>query len=261
MSSAQSLIADPAATLLVFAVVLGSGMFHECGHVTACRYGGARPGVMGLGIYLVWPAMYSTVTDAYRLSRRGRLRTDLGGIYFNVMSIAALGVAYLSTGTAWLLVALVLLHIQTAWQFLPSIRLDGYYILADLIGVPDLFCYLGPVLRGLVPGRPTHPRVSELRPWARRVISVWVAGLIPVVLFFGVNLILLAPAVLPTVVTTLQTLLTAIATAAVAGQLPVATLGALQLVLLVLPWAGISLIVVGWTRLIGRMLLRRLRTP
>ena len=37
----------------------------------------------GRGLYLVWPAFYCDVTDAYRLDRRGRLRTDLGGVYFN----------------------------------------------------------------------------------------------------------------------------------------------------------------------------------
>ena len=34
---------------------------------------------MGAGLYLVWPAFYTDVTDSYRLGRAGRLRTDLGG--------------------------------------------------------------------------------------------------------------------------------------------------------------------------------------
>ena len=38
---------------------------------------------MGTGLYLVWPAFYTDVTDSYRLGRAGRLRTDLGGLYFN----------------------------------------------------------------------------------------------------------------------------------------------------------------------------------
>jgi hypothetical protein len=40
---------------------------------------------MGVGIYLVWPAFYTDVTDAYRLPRRSRLRVDLGGLYFNAV--------------------------------------------------------------------------------------------------------------------------------------------------------------------------------
>ncbi|MCW2534160.1 MAG: hypothetical protein JWP62_3730, partial [Blastococcus sp.] len=131
-SGVTALVHRPALNLLLIAIVLLSGVFHECGHVTACRYGGARPGEMGIGLYLVWPAFYSTVTDSYRLGRVGRLRTHLGGVYFNAISIAALSGLYLATGQPWLLVAVFALHTETAWQFLPTIRFDGYYMLADV---------------------------------------------------------------------------------------------------------------------------------
>jgi hypothetical protein len=108
---------------------------------------------MGFGLYLVWPALYSTVTDSYRLSRAGRLRTDLGGVYFNAVFIAGMNIAYLNTGSPWLLVAIVMLHFETVLQFLPMIRLDGYYILSDLVGVPDLFSFMGPVLSSMIRGR------------------------------------------------------------------------------------------------------------
>ncbi|MGH3834040.1 MAG: hypothetical protein ACRDRS_26980, partial [Pseudonocardiaceae bacterium] len=86
--SALALVNQPTLTLLVLAMALASAAFHEFGHVSACRYGGAQPGKMGIGLYLVWPALYSTVTDSYRLGRVGRLRTDLGGVYFNAVFIA-----------------------------------------------------------------------------------------------------------------------------------------------------------------------------
>src|SRR3712207_8162862 len=63
---------------------------------------------------------------------------------FRSISLAVLGLVYLRTGEPWLLLALIGMHVETAWQFLPSIRLDGYYILADLVGVPDLFGYVKP---------------------------------------------------------------------------------------------------------------------
>src|SRR4051812_31064574 len=153
-AGALALVEAPALALAVLGLFLLAGAIHECGHVSACRYGGARPGPMGVGLYIVWPAFYSTVTDSYRLSRGGRLRTDLGGVYFNAAVIMLTGVAYLGTGAQWLLPAILALHAETARQFLPSIRLDGYYILADLIGLPDLpdlFSFLGPVLRGVLP--------------------------------------------------------------------------------------------------------------
>src|SRR3712207_9384565 len=82
---------------------------------------------------------------------------------FRSISLAVLGLVYLRTGEPWLLLALIGMHVETAWQFLPSIRLDGYYILADLVGVPDLFGYVKPALLSAIPGRPVHPRVAEDR--------------------------------------------------------------------------------------------------
>ena len=37
-------------------------------------------------------------------------------------------------------------------QLTPVIRADGYHILADLTGVPDLFAHLKPTVRVLWPG-------------------------------------------------------------------------------------------------------------
>ncbi|MGH3866205.1 MAG: hypothetical protein ACRDQ4_08750 [Pseudonocardiaceae bacterium] len=242
--SALALIYQPALTLLVLALLLVSAAFHECGHVAACRYGGARPGVMGFGLYLVWPALYSTVTDSYRLGRVGRLRTDLGGVYFNAVFITGMSAAYLDTGAPWLLVAIVALHIETATQFLPMIRLDGYYILSDLIGVPDLFSRMGPVLASMIPGRPAHPRVRELKPWVRATITLWVLIVVPYLFYWAVGFLIVVPRVLPVVWHRLVWLVHAVQAKVAAGQVAEATLGVVQIFLLLLPWVG-SLLLLG----------------
>lgn len=242
--SAIALIYQPALTLLVLGLLLASAAFHECGHVSACRYGGARPGVMGFGLYLVWPALYSTVTDSYRLGRAGRLRTDLGGVYFNAVFIAGMSLAYVYTGAPWLLVAIVALHIETATQFLPMIRLDGYYILSDLIGVPDLFSRMGPVLASIIPGRPTHPRVLELKPWVRRTITLWVLIVVPYLLYWLVGFLIVIPRVLPVVWHRLVYLIHAVQLEASASHGAEVALGVVQIFLLLLPWVG-SLLMVG----------------
>lgn len=255
--SALALVYQPALTLLVLGMVFVSAVFHECGHVAACRYGGARPGKMGFGLYLVWPALYSTVTDSYRLSRAGRLRTDLGGVYFNAVFIAGMNVAYLNTGSPWLLVAIVMLHIETAMQFLPIIRMDGYYILSDLIGVPDLFSRLGPVLASMIPRRPTHPRVLELKPWVRRTITLWVVIVVPAILYWVIGFLIIVPQVLPVVWDRLIELGAATGAAAAAGSAAETTLGVIQIILLLLPWIGSLLLLwmildgplrMAWTR-------------
>ncbi|MGH3695501.1 MAG: hypothetical protein ACRDRX_16195 [Pseudonocardiaceae bacterium] len=242
--SALALVYQPALTLLVIGLLLVAAAFHECGHVTACRYGGAKPGVMGFGLYLVWPALYSTVTDSYRLGRAGRLRTDLGGVYFNAVFIAAMSVVYVQTGSPWLLVAIVALHFETAMQFLPMIRLDGYYILSDLIGVPDLFSRLGPVLKSMIPGRPAHPRVTELKPWVRRTITVWVLIVVPYLGYWVIWFLLIIPQVLPVVWERLVWLGQAVVEKASQGSIAETALGIVQIILLLLPWVG-SLLLLG----------------
>jgi putative peptide zinc metalloprotease protein len=233
-----SLVYQPVLTLLVLGLILGSAAFHEVGHVSACRSGGAKPGVMGFGLYLVWPALYSTVTDSYRLGRIGRLRTDLGGVYFNAVFITALNLAYLGTGAPWLLVAIVALHIETATQFLPMIRLDGYYILSDLIGVPDLFSRMGPVLASLIPGRPTHPRVLELKPWVRRTITMWVFVVVPSLLYWLIGFVIVMPRVLPVLWRQLISFIQAVSAATATGQVTTALLGVVDIILLLLPCVG-----------------------
>jgi putative peptide zinc metalloprotease protein len=146
ISAAQALIYMPQLLLPITGLTILMGAFHETGHATAARYGGAKPGAMGAGIYLVWPVFYTDVTDSYRLNRRGRLRTDLGGVYFNALFMVAVGALYVATGHVLFLVFVLLAHVETLRQFLPFIRLDGYYIVSDLAGVPNLFSYMGPAL-------------------------------------------------------------------------------------------------------------------
>ena len=99
--------------------------------------------VIGVGIYLVWPSFFTNVTDSYRLSRAGRLRTDLGGLYFNLVFMLALAGIYVATSAEILLLVIAITHLEMLEQLLPFVRFDGYFILSDLIGVPDLFARVG----------------------------------------------------------------------------------------------------------------------
>ena len=153
-----------------------SGAFHELGHATASRYAGAEPGVIGAGIYLLWPVFYNDLNDSYRLSRTDRLRCDLGGVYFNVLFILALFVAFGLTGFTPLLVVAAAQHLVILQQFLPFVRLDGYYVVSDLAGVPDLFRRIRPVLASLVPGAAGR---GDLKPHARRLVTAWVLLTVP----------------------------------------------------------------------------------
>jgi putative peptide zinc metalloprotease protein len=189
----------PGLFLPLLAAVVVCAAFHEIGHATACRYGGARPGQMGCGLYLAWPAFYTDVSDAYRLNRRGRLRTDLGGVYFNVVIIVvATGVYLISHSLEVLVLVVVIEHLEIAHQLLPVIRLDGYYVVSDLTGVPDLFARIGPVLRGLLFWKPPDPSVTALKGWVRAAVRAWVLVVVPLLVLELLMVLIHLPRILAT---------------------------------------------------------------
>jgi putative peptide zinc metalloprotease protein len=175
----RQVLRDPADLLIVLGLSVVAAMFHECGHAAGCRYGGARPGVIGVGIYLVWPSFFTNVTDSYRLSRAGRLRTDLGGLYFNLIFILALAGLYAATSAQVLLFVIAITHLEMLEQLLPFVRCDGYFILSDLAGVPDLFARVGPILRNALSKGPGDPRITGLQRRARILVTGWVLCVVP----------------------------------------------------------------------------------
>jgi putative peptide zinc metalloprotease protein len=265
--SVRSTLYDPAFILMLLGLVVLSAAFHECGHATACRYGGAKPGVMGAGIYIVWPAFYTDVTDAYRLNKAGRLRTDLGGIYFNAIFTLATAGVYFATGFEPLLLVMLVQQIEIVHQLLPFLRMDGYYILSDLTGVPDMFARIKPTLRSLIPGRDKDASVEELKPWVRVAVTVYVFTLVPTLLFMFGMMAFNAPRVFATAWDSMFVQWDKASGAFGGGDALSGVVDILQIALLLLPALGIaySFLRAGgklgkgsWTWTAGRPFLRSL---
>jgi len=235
---------QPGMILLVFGVVVLSAAFHEIGHAAGCSYGGGEPGKMGCGLYLAWPAFYTDVTDAYRLGRIARLRTDLGGVYFNVLIILALIGLYAITGFEALLLIVVFQHAEIVHQLLPLVRLDGYYIVADLTGVPDLFSRIKPILVSALPGKKADERVTVLKPWVRVAVTVWVLIVVPLLLFQLFMLLIHLPRILGTGWDSLQQQWDATTRAFGSGEALGGVAGMVQLLVVALPLVAIVLLVV-----------------
>ena len=256
---------------LLLLVVLGlsavSILFHECGHAAACRYGGARPGRIGLGLYVLWPAAFTNVTDSYRLGRAGRIRVDLGGVYFNAIVAVVLAGVYRATGYGPLPAAVLLVHIELLQQLLPSLRCDGYLIMTDLIGVPDMFQRIGPVLTSLIPGRPTDPRVGDMRRAARVTLTAWVMVMVPLLGGELVLIILTIPRLAATFARSLTANTDALVTEFGRGEVAAGVVSVISVLLLVFPAVGLCYVLVLTgrlaVRLAGRATRRRpaLRVP
>jgi putative peptide zinc metalloprotease protein len=233
----RQVLAQPVLLLLVVALTVAAGAFHELGHATASRYAGAEPGAIGAGIYLLWPVFYNDLDDSYRLNRVDRLRCDLGGIYFNVLCILVLIVAFGLTGFTPLLVVAAAQHLVILQQFMPFVRLDGYYVVSDLAGVPDLFRRIRPALAGLVPGRRAAPAPSDLKPYARRLVTGWVLLTVPVLAASLVYLAFHLPALAQAVGSHAGSLTAAIGSGKLAG----AALSGLALLALAVPVVGLTI--------------------
>ncbi|MBV9415277.1 MAG: hypothetical protein JO363_09895 [Solirubrobacterales bacterium] len=253
----RTVIHRPALGLALFGSVILSLIFHEFGHAAACRYGGARPGRIGIGIYLVWPVFYTDVTDSYRLSKGGRLRTDLGGVYFNVLFALGAAGGYAATSYTPLILVVVSQQVLILDQFVPWVRLDGYHIVSDLIGVPDLFTRIKPVLKSLLPGRDPEPRVAELRPAARAAVTTWVLTTVTVLATVAIIVIYNAPGYLQRAWQSLIVQADAAASGARIGSVVEALSGAIGVVMLLLPVAGITLNFLLLCRRVGGSLVRR----
>src|SRR5204862_2576143 len=193
----RAVLVTPAALLIVLGALVLATAFNELGHAAALRYGGGQARAIGVGLYLAWPAFYTDVTDNYRLGRWARLRTDLGGFYFNLLfSLGLMGV-YHVTGQEFLLVVALLTDIEIIHQCLPFVRLDGYWALADLTGIPDFFSQIGPFLRTVLPlAWWKGPKLPPLKGWVKAVFALYILVTVPLLAFLLFLLIKAAPRIL-----------------------------------------------------------------
>lgn len=143
LSTANYLVTPAGALLFMLSLLL-----LKFGHELAHAFTAARLGVpvrqIGVLFILIWPLLYTDVTDAWKLlDRRQRARIALAGIRFELCVAVVAGclwlllpdgllrsLAFIFAGTA--LVSSLLINLN------PLMRFDGYYALMDLWGIPNL---------------------------------------------------------------------------------------------------------------------------
>ena len=143
---------------------------HEFGHGMTCRYFGAKSHSMGFLLMYGLPAFYCDVSGAWTLSsRRQRMLIGWAGLGWQ---FAAAAVAFwlwrvLEPDTLVAQIAAVMLGacgLTALLNLNPLIRLDGYYLLSDWLGIPNLrqksFAFWGQRWRNWFLGspRPSLPR-------------------------------------------------------------------------------------------------------
>lgn len=123
---------------LGYALLLVSVLAHELGHASACAYFGVRPKDIGATLYLIYPALYSDVSGAWRLPRRQRVVVDLGGMYFQLLAGAVFALAWAVSGWQPFWVAILMILGGAVFSLNPIFKFDGYWVVADALGVTNL---------------------------------------------------------------------------------------------------------------------------
>jgi putative peptide zinc metalloprotease protein len=118
---------------------------HEYSHAHACKHAGGRVPQMGFALIFLAPAFYTDTTEgAVMGNRTQRLVISLAGIWGELMLCAiATPVWWLTEPNtpvheaAYFLMMLTgLVSLIMNWN--PLMKLDGYYMLCDIVGIPDL---------------------------------------------------------------------------------------------------------------------------
>jgi putative peptide zinc metalloprotease protein len=169
---------------LLYTVILISILFHELGHLAACHRWNCPHGPLGFGLYFFNPVFYVDVTAAWRLTRQQRAIVDVGGIYIQLLfAPLALALFWMTNDPTYLMIIAVI-DLVLIGNLEPFMKLDGYWLLSDMTGVPNLHARTGEAAKhfltwslwklGLRKVAPTPSAFSQWSGVVRTVLFVYI---------------------------------------------------------------------------------------
>ncbi len=160
----------------IAAIIISSFLivsFHEFAHAVVCRYHGGEVREIGFLLLFFQPCFYADLSDAWLFKKKShRLAATIAGPFMQMilLSLAAIvwrvtipgtfpnEVARITTIVCW---------VTLLFNFNPLIKLDGYYLLSDLVDIPNLrhkaFVYLGNWFKRKILGWDITPLVTTKR--------------------------------------------------------------------------------------------------
>lgn len=131
-------------TLYLMAVLAVTKIWHELGHGLACKHFGREVPELGVMLLVFAPCLYCNVSDSWLLKNKWqRVAIGAAGMYFELV------LAALATLVWWFSVPGLVHHLALNVMFVcsvttllfnanPLLRYDGYYMLADVLEIPNL---------------------------------------------------------------------------------------------------------------------------
>lgn len=123
---------------IYFAFLLLNVFVHEMGHVFLCVYSGREVKDFGLKINFGIPMFFIDTSDICMASRIEKIKTSLGGIYFNAVLGILLFVIYVINKNFDFLYGSTISYFLILSNLVPFMKLDGYYIISDLLEIGNL---------------------------------------------------------------------------------------------------------------------------
>ncbi|MEQ9407793.1 MAG: hypothetical protein RIK87_08695 [Fuerstiella sp.] len=161
----------PQNMLQMLAVFVAVKILHEAGHAFTARYFGAECNECGVMLMVMTPVLYTNVSDSWLLPRRQRMLITAAGILVELVIASACALLWWAASPGLtrsvLLNTMLLCSVNTIlFNGNPLLRFDGYFLLADQVGIPNLAAQASTVVKAtviqLVTGRlvhgATHPR-------------------------------------------------------------------------------------------------------
>jgi putative peptide zinc metalloprotease protein len=170
---------------------------HELGHAFTAKRKGCRVPTMGIAFLVMWPVAYTDVNEVWKLPKSmDRFAVGAAGIVTEliVAAWATLAWAVLPDGT---LRDAAFLLATTTWistlviNASPFMRFDGYFLLSDLLDIPNLHARAFALARWDLRERlfALGEPVPEVWPRARHrglIVFAWLVWIYRLVLFLGI---------------------------------------------------------------------------
>jgi putative peptide zinc metalloprotease protein len=161
---------------------VGLKLVHEFAHGLTCRFYGGEVPETGLAISMFTPMAYVDVTSSWGFSSSWRrIHVALAGMLFEITlaAIAMIAWPYLRDESSrhLLLNVMVTASVTTVvFNLNPLMRFDGYYVLSDLLGIPNLGVQSTQALQATASRWLLGRRMMVHLPAGWRKLVVWLYG-------------------------------------------------------------------------------------
>jgi putative peptide zinc metalloprotease protein len=201
VTDAMSRMLTPHAFLYYAIAVTFSKIVHELAHAFAARRYGVRVPTMGVAFLVLWPFLYTDTGETWKLADRRKqlviasagMAAELVLAVFSTLLWAlapeggAKNVLFVLASTTWV--------VTLAINLSPFMRFDGYFVLSDMLGFPNLHERAGACARQWM--RKTFFGLDEVQPEpqlrprqrAALILFAWLTWAYRLTVFIGVALL------------------------------------------------------------------------